>query len=216
PGQGLGVRAADDDLRPGAPLQLGEPAGVIEVGMAHHQDLHVLELEAELVDVAHDLRGRLGEAAVDEHVALGGGDEERGDLRRADGVDVPHHVERFARLGPSARRPRRAEEEQREDHGVALAALVPAASCPRSWARKICQVRSVSSALLSWKSSLGSPGCCGSLGRDAEAGTAEATVSSALKWLGRLRSRGGSSSDTSTGPGCWRTYRSGVMPFSWM
>src|SRR5207247_1011733 len=151
-----------------------------------------------------DLRRGLGEASVEEDVALRRGDEERGHLRRSDRVDVGHHLERLAWRRPGVRLRCGEQEEQGSDHGCALAALVP--PLPTSVARKICQVRSVSSAVLSWKSSLGSPGCCGSLGSDvADAGTTDAMASSALKWLGRFRSRGESSSALAAGPGSWRT-----------
>ena len=85
---------------------------MIDVRVAHQEDLHVLELEPQLVDVPRDLRAGLGEPAVDEHVPLGRGDEERGHLGGAHRVHVPDHVERLARIRPAARMDRHRGEEQ--------------------------------------------------------------------------------------------------------
>ena len=68
-----------------APLQLGQPADVIEMHVALEQYFHVLEAEAERADVGRNQVGPPCRAAVDQNVRFAG-DQDR---RDAAGPDVP-------------------------------------------------------------------------------------------------------------------------------
>ncbi len=72
--------------RPRGALEGGDAAGVIEMGVRVQDQAHVRDVEAERADVLEDQRGRVGQAAVDEHVAVRRRDEDR---RQAARPDVP-------------------------------------------------------------------------------------------------------------------------------
>src|SRR6185503_17656215 len=91
----LEIAAAGNELRAGDAPQLRETAGVIVVGVAVEQKADVRNLEAEALDIRANHRHRLLESAVEEEVSLGGGDEVRRDVRRADVVDVAGAPERL-------------------------------------------------------------------------------------------------------------------------
>ena len=70
---------------------------MIRVGFRVQEQFDILDVEAELGDAPHDqLRGG-GIAGVEHDVALGSGDEEGGDVARADVVEVAGDAERFGR-----------------------------------------------------------------------------------------------------------------------
>ena len=97
-----GVGFRHPHLRTRAPLQLGEARDVIEVRVRRQQDLHVVEIEAELLDAFLDLRHRLDETGVDQNVAGVRRNEIRREIVRADPIDVADQPERRKRLRPLA------------------------------------------------------------------------------------------------------------------
>jgi hypothetical protein len=92
---------------------------VVRVRVRVEQHPHVLDVEAELRDARDDQRRGLGIAAVDQHVAVRPGEQERRDAGGADVVEVPGDPER--RVGDRAvARDRRVplvdeEREERDD-----------------------------------------------------------------------------------------------------
>lgn len=75
-------------------------AGVIDVGVADEKDLDVTEVKAEFFDAVLDLRDGALEVAVDEDVALRGGDEVGGEVAAADVVEVSGDTEWLLRRVP--------------------------------------------------------------------------------------------------------------------
>ena len=111
---------------PAQPRKLRDAAGVIEVRVRHEDELHVLDPEAQRANALDNLRGRLGQVAVDEDMALAGGEERRAQAAHADVVGVPEDPERLlglvegrARLARRRRRvgPGRTLEHQKAEQG---------------------------------------------------------------------------------------------------
>ena len=87
-GDHLVVAAHHVDLGAGQLLQQGVAGDVVGVGVAGQQDLDVGHLEAERLDGLADQGNGPLEAAVDQDVPLGRGDQVAGQILRADVVDV--------------------------------------------------------------------------------------------------------------------------------
>jgi hypothetical protein len=96
--QEISVRLAHHDPGTGEPLDQRMPACVIDVRVAVQQELDVLEPEPERPHALPDERNRLGEPAVEQEVPLRCGDQEQGDVRGPDIVDVPDHPEGLERV----------------------------------------------------------------------------------------------------------------------
>jgi hypothetical protein len=110
------------ELRAGELLQLGEAAGVVVVGVGVQEDLHVLDLEPELLHALADDGHGLHEAAVEEDVSLGRRDQVGGDVVRPHVIEVACDPERLDRLVPRARRGvglgHRQTGEEKEEEGA--------------------------------------------------------------------------------------------------
>ena len=107
-GEGVGARVAGPQLGARRLLEHRQPAPVIGVRLRVQEHFDVLDVEAELRDARHDhLRGG-GIAGVEHDVALGPGDEEGGDIVRADVVEVAGDAERFGGRLPADFRSRSA------------------------------------------------------------------------------------------------------------
>src|SRR5437870_2588245 len=74
---------------------------MIVMRLGIQKDLHVLDVEAELVDALHDQRRRARIAAIDEDVTLRTGDQESGDVVGADVIEVAGNAERRDRFLPA-------------------------------------------------------------------------------------------------------------------
>src|ERR1700722_7142136 len=73
---------------------------MVEMGVTNQQNFDVLEMKAELLHALLDLRHRAFEVAVDQDVALRGGDQKGSQTCAADVVDVADDLVRRKRLRP--------------------------------------------------------------------------------------------------------------------
>ena len=91
------VVTSPDKKRPTLP-EHPKPARVIVMRVAVEKDLHVLDVEAERLDVRFDLRRCLREGAIGQDEAVIGNDQERRHVAHSDVVDVIADAERRDRL----------------------------------------------------------------------------------------------------------------------
>ena len=73
---------------------------MIEVNVTVEEDLNIGELEAELCDIAFNLRRGFDEPAIEQDMSLVGGNEEGSYLRSAHVVEVAKDAERWDRFVP--------------------------------------------------------------------------------------------------------------------
>src|SRR5580698_181675 len=73
---------------------------MVEMGVTNQQNFDVLEMKAELLHALLDLRHRAFEVAVDQDVALRGGDQKGSQACATDVVDVADDLVRRKRLRP--------------------------------------------------------------------------------------------------------------------
>ena len=82
----------------------GAAGAVVPVRVADEEDFCVAEFEAEFFDAGLNQRHALFEAAVDEDVSVGRGDEIRRQAFAADVVEIAHHAMRRKWIDPVGRR----------------------------------------------------------------------------------------------------------------
>lgn len=82
------------ELRASQSFELGKAARVVQMLVAAEQDFNVGHFEAEGLDVVFNLRRGFDEAPVQNDVARWRDNQVRGDVRRADVVDVADDVKR--------------------------------------------------------------------------------------------------------------------------
>lgn len=113
-GHNLRITLADPQFGAGRFLQSTKSARVVGMRVRVEQHFHVGDVEAELRDARHDQRCAFGIAAVDQYVALGSGEQKRGNTGGADVVEVASDAERF--IGRRAVSLDRRAPEQTEHH----------------------------------------------------------------------------------------------------
>ena len=85
---------------PAEPLQFGNAAGVIEMGVRVYDELDVFDAKSQRADVGNDQRRRLGQRAVDEDMASVGGDQDRAQAMSADVVGIAVNPEWLVQFVP--------------------------------------------------------------------------------------------------------------------
>ena len=91
------VQLARQKLRARQASELTDAARVIEMRVAIQDELYVRQFEAELFDIALDLRHHFLHAAVDQYISLWRDDQIRGQVVRADVLDVSGYPKWFDR-----------------------------------------------------------------------------------------------------------------------
>ena len=85
---------------PAEPLQFGNAARVIEMGVRVYDELDVFDAKSQRADVGNDQRRRLGQRAVDEDMASLGGDQDGAQTMSADVVGIAVDPEWLMRFVP--------------------------------------------------------------------------------------------------------------------
>ena len=97
------IARARDHERATRTLNGRQPARMVEMSVTVEQVLDVAHVEPQAADIRHDLRCRLWETAVDQHVPPGRRDQVDAKVRRADVVDIADDIERRKRVIPMPR-----------------------------------------------------------------------------------------------------------------